>query len=182
MAIVTGFDGHTAQLTCDALNQETGEVHRGRIAATQGRCGAESAAFGASGSRSQWRPARAGCWCAKALRAAGAGAHLAETAETRARRGTKRRAKTDRADARWLRTLLAEGRLPEAWIAPAQVRESRTRSRPRRTPVDERTAWLVRIQATPFHHATGWMTGASPTPPRPQPATGRPTSRGPNPP
>jgi hypothetical protein len=48
----------------------------------------------------------------EALRAAGAGAHLAETDETHARRGSKRRAETDRADARWLRTLLAEGRLP----------------------------------------------------------------------
>jgi hypothetical protein len=46
---------------------------------------------------------------------------LAETAETRARRGSKRRAKTDRADARWLRTLLAEGRLP--WgLDPARTR------------------------------------------------------------
>jgi transposase len=106
----------------------------------------------------------------EALRAAGAGAHLAETAETR--RGTKRRAKTDRADARWLRALLAEDRLPEAWIAPAQVREWRTRSRLRRTLVDERTAWLVRIQATLFHHATGWMTGASPTRPDRSPRPG----------
>jgi transposase len=65
----------------------------------------------------------------EALGEAGAGVHLAETAETRARRGNKRRAKTDRQDARWLRTLLAEGRLPEAWIPPARVREWRTRTR-----------------------------------------------------
>jgi hypothetical protein len=39
----------------------------------------------------------------EALREAGAVAPLAETAETRARRGSKRGAKTDRADARWLR-------------------------------------------------------------------------------
>jgi hypothetical protein len=44
--------------------------------------------------------------------------HLAEPVETRALRGRKRRAKTDREDARWLRELLAEGRLPEAWIPP----------------------------------------------------------------
>ena len=91
----------------------------------------------------------------EALRAAGAGVHLAETVETRARRGNKRRAKTDRTDARWLRTLLAEGRLPEAWIPPAHVREWRTRTRLRRTLVDERSAWLVRIQATLFHHGIG---------------------------
>src|SRR5215213_8105853 len=33
MAIVAGFDVHRAQITFDALNRETGEVHRGRIAA-----------------------------------------------------------------------------------------------------------------------------------------------------
>ena len=53
-----------------------------------------------------------------ALVVAGAVAHLAEPVETRALRGRKRRAKTDREDARWLRELLAEGRLPEAWIPP----------------------------------------------------------------
>jgi hypothetical protein len=34
MTIVAGFDVHRAQITFDALDQETGELHRGRIAAT----------------------------------------------------------------------------------------------------------------------------------------------------
>ena len=54
---------------------------------------------------------------ARALERAGAVAHLAETVETRALRGHNCRAKTDRQDALWLRELLAEGRLPESWIA-----------------------------------------------------------------
>ncbi|GBD85424.1 hypothetical protein BMS3Abin02_01831 [bacterium BMS3Abin02] len=33
-------------------------------------------------------------------------------------RGRKKRAKTDRADARHLRQLLVDERLPESWIAP----------------------------------------------------------------
>ena len=70
-------------------------------------------------------------------------------------RGKKRRAKTDREDARWLRTLLCDGRLPEAWIPPAHVREWRTRARLRKTLVDERTSWLQRVQATLFHHGVG---------------------------
>lgn len=41
-------------------------------------------------------------------------AHLAEPVETSALQGRRRRAKTDRADARWLRDLLVQGRLPEA--------------------------------------------------------------------
>ena len=34
MAIVAGFDVHRAQITFDALDDETGEVNRGRIGAT----------------------------------------------------------------------------------------------------------------------------------------------------
>ena len=55
------------------------------------------------------------------LTAAGVVAHLADPAETAGLRGPKKRAKTDRADARLLRTLLWEGRLPESWIPSAQV-------------------------------------------------------------
>jgi hypothetical protein len=55
---------------------------------------------------------------AEAVKRSGGVPHLAETVETRALRGRERRANTDREDARWLRELLAQGRLPEAWIAP----------------------------------------------------------------
>jgi hypothetical protein len=68
-----------------------------------------------------------------ALAAAGAVAHLAEPVETRALRGRKRRAKTDREGARWLRELLTDGRLPEAWIPPEHVRQWRSRARMRHT-------------------------------------------------
>src|SRR5208283_4630872 len=48
-------------------------------------------------------------------------AHLGDPAEIAGLRGPKKRAKTDRADARLLRTLLVEGRFPESWIPPAHV-------------------------------------------------------------
>jgi transposase len=51
---------------------------------------------------------------AEAVTCAGGVARLAETVETRALRGRKRRAKTDRQDALWLRGLLAEGWLPRS--------------------------------------------------------------------
>ena len=79
-------------------------------------------------------------------------AYLAEPVETRALRGRKRRAKTDREDARWLRELLADRRLPEAWIPPEHVRQWRSRARLRHTLIDERTQWVQRIRATLFHH------------------------------
>jgi transposase len=87
-----------------------------------------------------------------ALVGAGAVAHLAEPCEKRALRGRKRRAKTDREDARWLRQLLADGRLPEAWIPPEHVRQWRSRARLRHTLIGERTRWIQRIRATLFHH------------------------------
>ena len=161
MAIVAGFDLHRAQITFDALNLETGELTRGRIPATRAavrgwvkRLGGEEEVHVAVEACTGW------LFVCESLVEAGAVPHLAEPAETSALRGPKRRAKTDRADAHWLRTLLGEGRLPEAWIPPEHLRRLRTRTRLRKTLVDDRTAWLQRIQATLFHH------GVSGTPDR----------------
>jgi transposase len=99
----------------------------------------------------RWRRARAGC-CVRGVGGGGAISHLAEPVETTALRGKRRRAKTDREDAKWLRTLLGEGGLPGAWIPLAHVREWRTRARLRKTLVDERTTWLQRVQATLIRH------------------------------
>ena len=86
------------------------------------------------------------------LRAVGAEVHLAEPAETAARRGNKKRAKTDRADARHLRELLMVGRLPESWIPPEHLLDLRARVRLRHTLVDQRGEWQQRIQAVLYHH------------------------------
>ena len=85
------------------------------------------------------------------LAAAGMVAHLGDPAETAARRGPKKRAKTDRADARLLRTLLVEGRFPESWIPPAHVVEIRTLGRLYCALMDERRGWQQRIHAQLFH-------------------------------
>ena len=152
MAIVAGFDVHRAQITFDALDTETGEVSRGRIDATPAAVTRWAERFEGREIESRWRPARAGCSSATRWSPPGAVPHLAEPVETRALRGRKRRAKTDREDARWLRELLAEGRLPEAWIPPEHVRQWRSRARLRHTLIGERTQWMQRIQATLFHH------------------------------
>src|SRR4051794_38314214 len=86
------------------------------------------------------------------LRAVGADVHLAEPAETAARRGNKKRAKTDRGDARHLRELLMIGRLPESWIPPEHLLDLRARVRLRHTLVDQRGEWQQRIQAVLYHH------------------------------
>jgi transposase len=67
-------------------------------------------------------------------------------------RSKKKRAKTDRLDARHLRELLHQGRLPESWIPPSHIQNLRTLVRMRKTLVDERTAFLQRIHAQLFHH------------------------------
>jgi transposase len=153
MTIVMGLDVHREQITFDVLDTETGEVSRGRIRPAdrgtlrhflsrfEGR-EVEAALEATTG----WR------FIVEELQAAGATAHLAEPAETRSLRGRKRRAKTDRLDARHLRDLLVEGRLPESWIPPEHVLELRSKVRLRKTLVDERTAWQQRIQAQLFHH------------------------------
>src|SRR5687767_6328144 len=133
MAIVAGFDVHRAQITFDALDQETGELKRGRIRATPEAVREWTDRLADRELHVAVEACTGWLFVCEALLEAGAVPHLAEPVETSALRGKKRRAKTDREDARWLRTLLCEGRLPEAWIPPAHVREWRTRARPRKT-------------------------------------------------
>src|SRR5215210_1352755 len=148
MALAIGLDVHRAQITFDALDEETGEVKTGRISPadrpTLRRFLADSADHeirAAVEATTGWR------FVCEELERIAAEVHLAEPADTRARRGSKRRAKTDRLDARHLRELLIEGRLPESWIPPAHILELRSQVRLRHTLVDERTAWLQRVHA-----------------------------------
>ena len=85
------------------------------------------------------------------LQRAGAEAHLAEPADTAAARGRKKRAKTDRADARLQRDLLAQGRLPECWIPPAHILECRALLECYHDLRAEHTAWVQRVHAVLFH-------------------------------
>src|SRR4051812_17639402 len=173
--IACGFDVHRAQITFDLLDHQTGELRRGRIApATREQlrvwlAGGEGARLvGAVGGTSGRAVVGGGVettglvvalegptgwpFVAEELEAAGAQARLAEPGETRALRGRKRRAKTDRADARWLRELLERGELPRSWIPPTHLLELRCRVRLRQTLADERRAWLQRVHAQLFHH------------------------------
>jgi transposase len=152
MSIVdAGFDIHRSQITFDALDTKTGEINTGRIDARPEAVEKWVERFPDREVHVALEACTGWFFVARALERAGAFPHLAEIAETRALRGRKRRAKTDRADARWLRTLLSERRLPEAWIPPDHVCELRTRTRLRKALIDEATAWRQRIQATLFH-------------------------------
>jgi transposase len=153
MTIVGGFDVHRKQITFDYLDGESGEVRSGQIRPATRRtlrswlgrhCPDGDGEFAVEGCTG-WR------FVVEELSAAGARAHLADPAETAALRGRKKRAKTDRIDARLLRTLLLEDRLPESAIPPSHVLEVRTLGRLYCALMDERRAWQQRIAAQLFH-------------------------------
>jgi transposase len=79
------------------------------------------------------------------LQAIGAHVHLPSWPRPRRGAGRKKRARSDRADARHLRELLMVGRLPESWIPPEHLLELRARVRLRHTLVDQRREWRQRI-------------------------------------
>ena len=166
MTIVMGLDQHRAQITADWLDTATGEVSRARIAPAD-RAGVRRFAGRFRGQELEVALEATTGWrfVVEELQAAGARVHLAEPAETAARRGTKKRAKSDRADARHLRELLMVGRLPESWIPPAHLLDLRARVRLRHTLVDARREWQQRMQAVLYHHGVpsrSWlMTAAS---------------------
>jgi transposase len=153
MPIVGGLDIHRKQLTFDYLDTVTGEVRRGQIAPADREhlrawlarfAGRDDVAFAMEGCTG-WR------YVAEELAAAGVAAHVGEPADTATARGRKRHAKTDKTDARHLRTLLAEGRLPECWIPPAQILEYRALLETYHDLRREHTAWVQRIHAVFFH-------------------------------
>ena len=164
MTIVMGLDQHRAQITAEWIDTSTGEVSRTRIApADRDRVRRFAGRFRgqelevALEATTGWR------FVVEELQAVGARVHLAEPAETAARRGTKKRAKSDRADARHLRELVMVGRLPESWIPPEHLLELRARVRLRHTLVDQRREWQQRIQAVLYHHGVpprSWLLGA----------------------
>ena len=153
MAIVMGLDQHRAQITAEWIDTDTGEVSRARVAPAL-RPDVRRFVKRFAGQRLEVALEATTGWrfVVEELRAIGADVHLAEPAETAARRGNKKRAKTDRADARHLRELLMIGRLPESWIPPEHLLDLRARVRLRHTLVDQRGEWQQRIQAALYHH------------------------------
>src|SRR6266540_4337787 len=161
MGIVVALDVHRKQVTYKTLDRETGEVKRGRIAPAAradvrewlAQFAGREADFALEGTTG-WR------FVIEEIERAGHRAHLADPAETAARRGRKRRAKTDNADCDLQLRLLLADELPESWIPPAQILELRTRVRMRKVLIDQRTAWQQRLQAQLFHQ--GVATGLKP--------------------
>ena len=153
MTIVMGLDQHRAQITADWLDTETGEVKRARVTPAD-RAGVRRFLERFHGPELEVALEATTGWrfVVEELRRVGAAVHLAEPAETAGRRGPKKRAKGDRADARHLRELLMVKRLPESWIAPDHILDLRARVRLRHTLSEQRSEWQQRIQAVLYHH------------------------------
>jgi len=160
MSIVCGFDVHRDQITFDLVDQLSGEVRTGRLTpATRAGLRRWLASLDAPRLRVALEATTGWRFVVEELERAGARAVLAEPAETRALRGPKRRAKTDRADARHLRELLERDAVPESWIPPAHLQELRTLVRLRHSLAEERRVWLQRIQAQLFHQGAPPVSG-----------------------
>src|SRR6266540_300668 len=122
MQIVGALDLHRRQITYKTLTLASGENSRGRISPAareplrqwlerfDGLAG-EFVLEGTTG----WR------FVVEEIERAGHVARLADPAETAARRGRKRRAKTDDADCDLQLRLLLAGELPEAWIEAVRL-------------------------------------------------------------
>jgi len=160
MSIVGGLDIHRKQITFDYVDTETGEVRRGQICPADrahlakwlARFAGQDAHFALEGCTG-WR------YVAEEIIAAGLTPHLADPAEAAHLRGPKRRAKTDRADARHQRMLLEQGRLPECWIPPPHVLECRALLETYLDLREQRTGWVQRIHAVLFHHGAPRIAG-----------------------
>ena len=152
MTMIGGLDVHRQQLTFDYVDSD-GLVRWGQIRPAKRKtlrswlaehCAGGDAEFALEGCTG-WR------YVVEELATAGVVAHVGDPAEVAVLRGPKKRAKTDRADARLLRNLLLEGRFPESWIPPAHVVEVRTLGRLYLTLMEQRRAWQQRIHAQLFH-------------------------------
>ena len=157
MDIVGGFDVHRKQITFDYVEMDSGEVHRGKIRPADRESLREwlnefTERF--SGKRIAIAVEAATGWryVIEELQRVGVEPRLAEPAETKALRGRKKRAKTDRLDAGHLRDLMVIDRLPESWIPPDHIQEIRTLMRLRHSLIEERTTHKQRIHAQLFHN------------------------------
>jgi transposase len=98
VAIVMGLDQHRAQITADWPDTESGEVRRARLTPAH-RDGVRQFLARFAGQRLELALEATTGWrfVVEELQLVGADVHRAEPAETSSLRGTKKRAKTDRA-------------------------------------------------------------------------------------
>src|SRR5262249_14289743 len=119
---VVGMDLHRRRSVLVRMTEDGRRLGMARIANTPQELRAEIARAGKS-PRVVLEATYGWYWAADTLAAAGAEVHLAHPLGVKA--FSYRRVKNDEKDAADLADLLRMGRLPQAWIAPAEIRELR---------------------------------------------------------
>jgi transposase len=148
------IDIHKHVFQAAVFDADSGEVVEARFPATrealgdwamewQGRLTAV-----AIEATSGWR------WVVRELQQQGFVVQLADPGQAVALKGKRRRAKTDRLDARWLAMLLAKQMLPASWIPPEEIQRLRDLTRLRLALSQDRTRWAQRLHAFLGHE--GW--------------------------
>src|SRR5262249_59070635 len=136
--LYAAIDIHKRSFQAAVLDSESGEISEQRFGASREelshwamslRDGVAAVAIEAT---TGWR------WVWRELVALGFEVRLADPSEVKALRGTGKRAKTDRLDARWLVLLLAEELLPHSWLPAAGGPQARGQTRVRKAPADGR--------------------------------------------
>jgi transposase len=145
--LCAAIDIHKAVFQAAVLDTETGEITQERFASTRqalvewAERWRDRLAAVAVEATTGWR------WVARELQARGLEVRLADPGQANALRGGRRRAKTDRLDARWLVLLLGRDMLPEAWMAPADIQRLRDQTRLRKALCEDHTRWAQRLHA-----------------------------------
>jgi len=134
---IVGMDLHRRRSVLVRMSEDGRKLGTARIASSPARLAAEVARAGGH-PQVVLEACYGWYWAADALAAAGAEVHLAHPLGVKA--FSCRRVKNDELDARDLADLLRMGRLAEAWIAPAEIRELREVTRYRGKLVQLRTS------------------------------------------
>lgn len=152
--MLAAIDIHKAVFQAAVLEPATGELVENRFASTRQALGEwadrwegrlEAVAIEAT---TGWR------WVARELQARGIKVLLTDPGQASALQGQRKKAKTDRLDARWLVTLLSREMLPESWLAPEEIQRLRDKTRLRKALTDDHTRWAQRLHAVLVHE--GW--------------------------
>ena len=141
---VVGMDLHRRRSVLVRMTEDGRRLGTARITNSAAELGKAIAAAGV-GPRVVLEATYGWYWAADVLQAAGAEVHLAHPLGVKA--FSYRRVKNDERDAADLADLLRMGRLPEAWIAPAEVRELRELTRYRLKLVQRRASYKDQVHA-----------------------------------
>jgi transposase len=148
------IDIHKHVFQAAVFDAASGEVVEERFPASREHLAAWQKTWGgrlcsvAIEATSGWR------WVVRELQQHGFDVQLADPGQAIALKGKRRRAKTDRLDARWLAMLLAKQMLPTAWIPPDEIQQLRDLTRLRLALSQDRTRWAQRLHAFLAHE--GW--------------------------